>query len=431
MPSNIDLPYSNIGFIAPDILLPNKSTDMYRWATVACDQYTSDPEYWQDVENITKDADSTYKLMLPEIYLDCPDADDRIAEINQNMRNYIHKNLFVNYRRSFILTRRSTPYSPVRTGLVAALDLEQYDYHSGANALIRATEGTVPERIPPRMKIRKNAVLEMPHIMILIDDPGRTVIEPAAEALLSGSGIQPVYDTELMKNGGHLKGYLIDPSTGGELYRHIFRAMEELARSSGGFLFAVGDGNHSLASAKCHYEDLKRAGLPCRNARYAMVEIVNLHDHGILFEPIHRVLFGTAPERLTAFLQSKGCRMEPSGPAFHNLTYITESGEGRLAIPRELHRLPVGALQLLLDAYVRENAECKIDYIHGADAVRKLGSIHGNVGFYLPAMDKNELFPTVSQNGALPRKTFSMGEACEKRYYMECRMIVDNEDGIV
>lgn len=155
MPSNIDLPYSNIGFIAPDILLPNKSTDMYRWATVACDQYTSDPEYWQDVENITKNADSTYKLMLPEIYLDCPDADDRIAEINQNMKNYIHKNLFVNYRRSFILTRRSTPYSPVRTGLVAALDLERYDYHSGAKALIRATEGTVPERIPPRMKIRK------------------------------------------------------------------------------------------------------------------------------------------------------------------------------------------------------------------------------------------------------------------------------------
>ncbi|MFR1518117.1 MAG: DUF1015 domain-containing protein [Clostridia bacterium] len=425
MPSNIDFSSKNIGFIAPDILLPNKTADMYRWATVACDQYTSDPAYWEDVENITKNTDSTYDLMLPEIYLEQEGVDHRIAQINQNMRDYIQKNFFIKYSEAFILTRRNTPFSPVRTGLVAALDLERYDFHKGAKALIRATEGTVTERIPPRMKIRKNAVLEMPHIMILIDDPGKTVIEPAAEALLSGPE-QPLYDTDLMKNGGHISGYLIQEKSNAKIFHHIFEALEALNRNADGFLFAVGDGNHSLASAKCHYEDLKRAGLPCRNARYAMVEIVNLHDQGILFEPIHRVLFGADPGQLTAFLESKGCLLGGTAPECHCVPYITSAGEGRIAVPKAIHTLAAGALQTLLDEYLRQNPSCRIDYIHGEDAVRRLGMQAGNVGFFLPAMDKNELFPTVSENGALPRKTFSMGEACEKRYYMECRIIVDN-----
>lgn len=426
MPSNIDFSYKNIGFIAPDILLPNKTADMYRWATVACDQYTSDPAYWQDVENITKNFDSTYDLMLPEIYLDHPDVAERISKINKNMREYIQKNLFVKYAQSFILTRRAAPFSPVRTGLVAALDLEQYDYHNGAQALIRATEGTVTERIPPRMKIRKNAALEMPHIMVLIDDPGKTVIEPAAEALLGSAGAMPLYDTDLMKNGGHISGYLINQNQQEKIFRRIFEAMEELARSAGGFLFAVGDGNHSLASAKCHYEDLKRAGLPCRNARYAMVEIVNLHDQGIVFEPIHRVLFGTDPGKIHAFFRQRGCITGSDSAEFHRIPYLTEDGEGCIGIPKALHMLAAGALQSLLDEYLAQNPQCRIDYIHGADAVRELGRRPGNIGFFLPKMDKNDLFPTVAAKGALPRKTFSMGEACEKRYYMECRIIIDN-----
>ena len=426
MPFNNDFPQKNIGFIAPDILLPNKTADMYRWATVACDQYTSDPKYWQDVEKITKNYNSTYDLMLPEIYLEAPDVDDKIAKINKNMREYIRKDLFVKYSSSFILTRRSTPFSPVRTGLVAALDLEQYDFHKGAKALIRATEGTVTERIPPRMKIRKNAVLEMPHIMILIDDPGKTVIEPAAAALLSSPTTPPVYDTDLMQNGGHISGYQIDRTTRGNIFQNIFNALEKLSQNADGFLFAVGDGNHSLASAKCHYEDLKRAGHPCQNARYAMVEIVNLHDPGILFEPIHRVVFNTNPDKILAFFLQNDCIIGESSPEFHKISYFTNNGEGCIAIPKNLHMLAVGALQSLLDKYLYENAESKIDYIHGADAVRQLGTQQGNIGFFLPTMNKNDLFPTVSEKGALPRKTFSMGKACEKRYYMECRIIVDN-----
>lgn len=420
MASNFKINRKNIGFIAPNILLPNKSADMYRWATVACDQYTSDIDYWKDVEDITKNSISTYDLMLPEIFLESPGVDGKIAQINQNMRDYIRKGVFDEYPESFILTRRQTRFSPVRTGLVAALDLEQYDYAKGAQALIRATEGTVTERIPPRMKIRKNAVLEMPHIMILIDDPGQTVIEPAARALLNDASVSPVYDTDLMKDGGHITGYIINKKNE-IVFNQIFTALENLYDSCGGFLYAVGDGNHSLASAKCHYENLKREGLPCEQARFALVEIVNLHDQGIIFEPIHRVLFDIDTQDVLSFMQSRA----GNGVQYHEIPYKTISGDGTLRLSKELHMLSVGALQSLLDAYMLQH-DCRIDYIHGADAVEKLSRKRGNMGFILPAMNKNELFPTVAEKGALPRKTFSMGEACEKRYYMECRRIKED-----
>ena len=427
MTSNLNLSHKNIGLIAPDLLLPNKAIDMYRWATVACDQYTSETEYWEEVENITKNVPSTYQLMLPELFLETPDVDKRIAKINETMHTYLKQGIFDLHRESFILTRRSTPFSPTRTGLVAALDLEQYDYRKGAKALIRATEGTVTERIPPRMKIRKNAAIEMPHIMILIDDPDQTVIEPAAAALLSDPDTQPVYDTELMKNGGHISGYLINQEKNGAIFQGIFEALEALSLHSDGFLFAVGDGNHSLASAKCHYEELKQAGLPCEHARYAAVEIINLHDEGICFEPIHRVVFGADSEKLLAFFQNKGCTIDEKETAeSHKIPFLTKDGSGLLAIPKHCHMLAAGALQTLLDEYTAQESGCRIDYIHGKDAVTQLASQNGNIGFLLPAMDKRDLFPTVAEKGALPRKTFSMGEACEKRYYIECRIIIDN-----
>lgn len=432
MSSNINNQHKNVGLIAPNILLPKKTINMYNWATVACDQFTSEHEYWQDVENITKNSPSTYELMLPEIYLENDDTDDRIFKINQNMKKYIKEGIFDEYKNSFILVKRSTAFSPIRTGLVAALDLEQYDFTFGAKALIRATEGTVTERIPPRMKIRKNAMLEMPHIMVLIDDPEKTVIEPAAKLLIDDSKQSPLYSTDLMKNGGHIDGYLINEENNKDIFRGIFSALEALNEKSGGFLFAVGDGNHSLASAKCHYENLKKAGLPCENARYAMVEIVNLHDQGIIFEPIHRVMFNVNTDSLISFFTENKCIISENAcdGSFHNIPYITSDGCGYISIPKSLHMLAVGALQMLLDKFMLScESKVKIDYIHGDDSVRELAlskaKDNKNIGFYLPPMDKNDLFPTVSEKGALPRKTFSMGEACEKRYYIECRIIAD------
>jgi len=421
--SNADSTFKNIGLIAPDVLLPKNSTNMYKWATVACDQYTSEPEYWSDVEGIIENSPSTYNLMLPEIYLENENVDSLIKKINQNMKDFIDSGLFEKYPQSFILTKRSTPYSPVRTGLVAALDLEKYDFRKGAKASVRATEGTVTERIPPRMKVRKNAVLEMPHIMILIDDPQHTVIEPVANML---QGQAPLYSTELMKNGGSIEGYLINKECAPEAFDSIFASLENLSEKSDGFLFAVGDGNHSLASAKCHYEELKKAGLPCEKARYAMVEIVNLHDSGIIFEPIHRVVFNVDSAEILSYFKENGCSIDCETENSHKIPYITKSKQGNIYIPKASHMLAVGALQQILDVYVADNENVKIDYIHGENSLKELSTQENNIGFYLSSMDKNDLFPTVAEKGALPRKTFSMGEACEKRYYMECRIITDN-----
>ncbi len=428
----------DIGLIAPTILLPNTKTDMYKWATVACDQYTSDNDYWENVKTIIKGSPSTYELMLPEIYLEADDVDDRIKKINENMENYLENDIFVKYENSFVLTRRQTPFSPIRTGLVVALDLEAYDFTPGSKSLIRATEGTVTERIPPRMKIRANAVLEMPHIMILLDDPEKTVIEPIWEALSSSSCATNIdkhklYSTELMKNGGHIEGYLINESTQKEAFENVFTSLSALKDKSNGFLYAVGDGNHSLASAKCHYEKLKESGLPCQNARYALVELVNIHDEGIIFEPIHRVVFDTDVSLLLDFMKSKGCIISNSinneqaaqnSGMFHCISYVTNAFEGTLFIPKQMHTLAVGALQNILDDYTNLNG-LKVDYIHGDTETRNFASNANNIGFLLPSMDKHDLFPAVDEKGALPRKTFSMGEACEKRYYMECRIISD------
>ena len=388
--------WDKLGLRIPEIMLPKEGADYGKWAVVACDQYTSDPAYWQSAEKIVGNAPSTLRLMLPEFYLGKPDEEERIAAIRSSMESYVEKGTLRTLPKGCVLVRRSAE-GRSRLGLVICVDLDAFDYNIGASSLIRSTEKTIVERIPPRLKIRRGAMLELPHILILIDDPDRTVIEP-----LENAGGEKVYDTDL--------------------------------------LMAMGDGNHSLATAKANWEEIKK-GVPEQErsshpARYALCELENIHDEGIVFEPIHRVIFAEGKasgaqviEETAAILsaQSAGCTIAEKG---------TEAEEGQFAIPvlcsewekvllidRPSSKIEVGALQNALDLLVQEKGY-RIDYIHGEDAVRSLAAKEGNAGFLLPPMDKFLLFPAVASDGALPRKTFSMGEAVEKRYYIEARSLV-------
>ncbi len=440
--SNGEFVFEDIGLNIPNILLPEETdADFWKsWACVACDQYTSQPDYWQRVEALVKGKHSTFDLMLPEIYLEEADVDSRIETINNAMSSYIAEGVLKEQSPSVILVERDTKASPVRRGVVMALDLETYDFNKGSGSLVRATEGTVVERIPPRMKIRKNAVLEMPHVMILIDDPGRTVVEPLFEA-----DSQIVYDFELMEKGGHIKGRRVTDISAIKKAAEALRVLGDqkhftekysMPEDTPVLLYAVGDGNHSLASAKCHWEECKKQGAgPEHPARYALVEVVNIHDEGIVFEPIHRVLFHVNPahffDELQGYFTDKASYMETivdmdavEYPGCHTVKYVGPGCKGNIFIDKQVHTLAVGALQEFIDYYLKGHPESRVDYIHGDDVVAELGSQPGNMGFYLPAINKNDFFKTVICNGSLPRKTFSMGEAFEKRYYMECRKII-------
>jgi len=435
-----------IGIKIPEIILPKKGTDMTAWASVACDQFTSQPDYWEDVEKITDGLISTAHLMLPEIFLESNDVDSRIKKINDTMNEYLENKDIEAIAPGMMLVKRDTKLSPVRTGLIMSLDLEQYDYSVGSTSLIRATEGTVLERIPPRMKIRKNASIELPHIMILIDDPQQTVIEPVSEALCGK--IQPEYDFELMKNGGHITGYSLSDE---KIINNVVNSLKKLAnkddyavkynlpKGSPVLLFAVGDGNHSLASAKCHWEYVKaeitKNGGNAMNhpARFALVEVVNIHDKGIVFEPIHRVLFGVNKDEfidgLINYYEDKvSCTFGDSEPYqsefCHAVPFYTGTGNGVIYFDKEIHNLAVGALAQYIDEFLKNHTEVKVDYIHGDEITKELGTKAGNMGFILPVMRKEDFFQTVIEKGSLPRKTFSMGEANEKRYYVECRKII-------
>ena len=417
--------YEKVGLHIPEILLPDieEKEHWKKWACVACDQYTSDPEYWENVRTSRQGFYSTYNLMLPEVYLEDSDADERIADIKSTMQKYLDDGILRSEGNCIILTERKTPVSPMRRGAVVALDLEKYDFSKGANALIRATEGTVAERIPPRMKIRKNAAIEMPHVMVLIDDPKRTVIEP----LFERTG-ETVYDFELSENGGHIKGTKITD-------KEAFDAMAEaLSKLDSEIMYAVGDGNHSLAAAKCHWDELKKQGAPEDHpARFALVELLNIHDEGIIFHPIHRVVFNVNPyeffDELEGYFEDKASYMEcivpaetQSYPGCHTIKYFTGNKEGFIFIEKD-GTLAVGQIQAFLDYFMTSHPESKIDYIHGDADTEKLGRQQGNIALILPEVEKSEFFETVIKKGALPRKTFSMGEAFEKRYYIECKKI--------
>jgi hypothetical protein len=415
--------------------------DLGKWAVIACDQFTSEPEYWQRVAGLIGDAPSTYHLILPEVYLETPGEAERVGSIRQTMQDYLGRDLFIEHDGLILVERQVA--GKTRYGIMLALDLEEYDYRRGSTSLIRATEGTILERIPPRVRIRSGAPLEVPHILVLVDDPERTVIEPLVAAR---SDYPKLYDFELMLGSGHLTGYSVEQSATTRALASLgkladpgaFARKYGLEPGSPVMLFAMGDGNHSLATAKAIWEQIKtQTGLD-HPARYALVEVENIHDEGLEFEPILRVVFnvkGNFREKLNDFYPGR-CRFEPCRNAGEMASLVdrqkgyeqaiglaTSQGAGVIYITDPPSNLPVGTLQNFLDAWGKDGGFSKIDYVHGADVAARLGSQPGNVGFYLPAISKSDLFKTVILDGALPRKTFSMGEAREKRFYMEARRI--------
>ena len=422
--------FEKLGFYPADILLPKKGTDMTRWAVVACDQFTSQPEYWQAVEDTVADAPSSLRLILPEAGLNAPDVEERIAAVNAAMGKYLAEGLFETLEDSLLYIERVQSDGKVRHGLIGMVDLEQYDFTPGSGALIRATEGTVLSRIPPRVKVRKDAPIELPHVMLLIDDPNKTVIEPLTRA--SGE-MERLYAFDLQQGGGSITGWKLTAAQMDETADALSAlcSAEEQAWKYGvkdvpPLLFAVGDGNHSLATAKQCYEDLKTvtpesewASLP---ARYALVEVVNNHDDALQFEPIHRVVFGVDPVKvLDAFKAYYPGAHEGPGEG-HTIAYTHAGGRGFLTVPEPRVQLAVGTLQAFIDSYLKEHGG-EVDYIHGDEVTDQLGSRPDSIGFKLPAMGKEQLFKTVMADGVLPRKTFSMGHAQDKRYYVEARAI--------
>lgn len=438
-----------IGITCPEILLPAKDVPLTTWAVVACDQYTSQPEYWHEVEDLVDDVPSTLRLIFPEVYLEDPDSAQRIEAIRQAMNRYVEEGILQPMAPGFVYLDRQTSHAPSRKGLMVAVDLEQYDYRPGAQSLVRATEGTVLDRLPPRIKVRENAPLELPHIMVLIDDPEQMVIEPLSAQT---DALEKLYDVDLMMNGGHVTGFRVNDE---HLIQQIQTAIERLASPQafkdkygvgdehGVLLFAVGDGNHSLATAKACWEQLKPT-IPAEAredhpARYALVELVNVHDKGLVFEPIHRVVFNIDSQELFEAWTSLSpnaskSRFENKEAAcqeaerrrkanVHAIPFVDAQGYGVLTMKNPQLNLEVGTLQAFLDDFLKAHPEAKVDYIHGDDVVNTLGSQEGNMGFLLPAMEKTDLFRTVILDGVLPRKTFSMGEAEEKRFYLECRRI--------
>lgn len=408
-------------FKTADILLP-KDTDMTKWSVVACDQFTSEREYWEEAESIVGDAPSTLNMIFPEIYIG--EENGRIDKINSEMQKYLNNGLFKEYKDSLFLVKRQLKNGKVRWGLIGAVDLEEYSFEKGSESSIRATEGTVVERIPPRVKIRENAFLEFPHIMLLIDDPEKSVVEPTAAA---EKNFEKIYDFELMLNGGHITGYNLPQKEKERImsaltYNFSKKEFEKryLLSEYPQLSIAVGDGNHSLATAKVCWENIKKTlseeEKQNHPARFALAELVNLHDSSLEFEPIHRVVFDTEPEKMyTEFLNLSSVSEKDNGGK--KVTCVFEDTEKDLWINDENSNLAVGSVQNFIDNYLKDSSG-KVDYIHGENVVRDL-SKGKNIGFLLPTMQKNELFKTVILDGALPRKTFSMGEACDKRYYIE------------
>lgn len=401
---------------AVDILLPKKKYDLSLWSVIACDQFTSQPDYWQSVEEITKNAVSTYHIVYPEIYIG-QNEQVRIEIINSTMENYLNKRVFRTIDRSFILTERTTREG-VRAGLIIGIDLEDYEFEPDNDALIKATEATVKERIPVRVNIRKNAPLELPHIMLLMDDRTCSVIEPLFE---NRKKLKKLYDFNLMKDGGNIKGYRVKKTN--EIIEKIYALLDsnvlyEKYKSDKKFLFAVGDGNHSLATAKACWENIKtelsedeKLNHP---ARFALVELVNLHSDALKFSPIHRSITGAGEDFLEGLMKLEG---SAKGEVLYHGVRM------RFKIP-ESPSEAIKVIQEYIDAYLEKNQNAKVDYIHGDEYLKEVTLQSGGIGIYMPTLPKDELFDYILKHGILPRKSFSMGEAEDKRYYLESRVIV-------
>lgn len=438
----------------PQIMMPKEGTDLYKWSVIACDQYTSQPEYWKETEEIVGTAASALHLILPEVYLEEADETERVAEIHQTMEKYLADGTLQQQPRGFMLVERSFGKKYSRCGLVVEIDLEAYEYKKGAHSLVRPTEMTVEERIPPRLRVRQKAAVELSHIMLLIDDPDCTVIEPLMAAK---NRYQQIYDTELMQKGGHISGWLIPE---GEITDDIMLKIEQLAEPETFreryhlkedyplLNFAVGDGNHSMATAKAAWENIKKdlteEEKKNHPARFCLCEVVNIQDKSLEIEPIHRVVFNVNEEELLCaagkYYEEQGCRLiiadetqleeaggqakpDVKGDVIHSFTLCSARGRKILKVLNSKWGIAVAALQSFLDDFLASHSESRIDYIHGMDVVEQLGMKEGNVGIFLPEVLKEDLFIGVIKDGVLPRKTFSMGEANEKRYYMECKKI--------
>lgn len=489
-------------FSPANILLPNDGIDMKKWSVIACDQFTSQADYWDAVEKYVGDAPSTLNVVFPEIYLgtienqenDCNSSgdgvkndketgrktkyasmtdDERIKYINTTMDTYLTDGTLKQaVADGYVLVERTTE-SGVRLGIVGLIDLDDYDFDPKKKTLIRATEGTVISRIPPRVKIRENAAIELPHVMLLVDDPiDRQKIdgcqcdtqEDAVNIAAVKHGIIEyvyairdtlckLYDTDLMQGGGHIRGYAVE----GEAAKQVTEAFAAKQESSGGFLFAVGDGNHSLATAKTCWENIKKSGkfteeqLKTHPARHALVEICNLHSEALEFKPIHRLLTNIDVKDMLSFFEAEITKQglesaegdeivfeyvesgscDSAKPANGN-EVVSENNDGRCTAPiknsginitNRGDRLSVEILQGILDKYLETHGNVEIDYIHGDEALHGLVKETKGCGIFLQSIDKSTLFPAINAGGVLPRKTFSIGEANEKRYYMECHKI--------
>ncbi len=409
-----------------DILLPDfTAVNGTAWATIACDQFTGEPAYWNTLDERVGDAPSTLRLILPEAFLNETEA--RVPVVQKSMEHYLRE-VLVRHPNRMIYLERTQSDGKVRRGLVGMIDLEHYDYTRGSRTLIRATEETVPERIPPRLAVRRDAVLELPHVMLLIDDPEKTVIEPLAAR---ADSLETAYDFPLVLGSGAVRGKFVDSVGLGRIENALARliALERIRTRYGEnvapLLFAVGDGNHSLAVAKASYEEIKAAhgeSALYHPARYALVEVVNLHDPSLQFEPIYRVMMGVDPDDVLAELEKYSYSLHGNA-APQQTRFLSAKRRGTMHFLTPSAQLTVGTLQTFIDAYIKAHPGASVDYIHGTKTVETLSRAEDAVGFLFSGMEKDDLFRTVIYDGALPRKTFSMGHAEDKRFYIECRRI--------
>ena len=396
---------------SPHILLPQSGTDMSRFSVIACDQFTSQIEYWHQLKNDIGSSPSTYHMIFPEAYLGHVNHEEYIQQINTNIQSYLDHNILQDQGPCFILVERSTPTTPRRLGLVLAIDLEAYTYELGVKSKIRATEATILDRIPPRLKIRANAPVELPHTLLLVDDPNKTVIEALYQEI---DQFEKVYDFELNQNGGHIRGYKITDTD------RVIEAFNKLSNpNDDSLLFIVGDGNHSLATAKAHWNQIKE-NLPQRErlhhpARYALVEVENLYDEGLTFEPIHRILFDIEDD----FYQGLLPHLEGERDSY---LYSNTLGQQIVSMPQSAPEA-YQQIQAYIDAYLQSHPHAECDYIHGVDELIEIAKAKNGFAIVMPAMTKQDLFDYIAHDKILAKKSFSMGHANEKRYYLESKKI--------
>jgi len=434
--------FKKFALSVPEVLLPQDKSDLSRWAVIACDQFTQDRNYWKKVAAYAGEKPSTLNIILPEVYLDDAGRAERLSAIRVHMKKYLESGIFAPAVRGFVYIERKTAYGRTRKGLVAAIDLDSYDWKPDSKALIRATEATIVDRIPPRMEIRRGAPIESPHIMLLVNDPGKTLVESIGKRVRTKT---PLYSTNLMENSGSLTGWQVSSETDLDYAAQAVEGLANDGRAKDGscFLFAVGDGNHSLATAKAVWDEFRKAheaderagkiNLENHPARFALVEIVNLYDEGLTFEPIHRVLFGTTPTEVSEYLAKRlggSVKKADSGAQLEKM--VAQKGETRFGfvgsgalsyLDTSDPALAVSRLQPVLDDFLTSNPGVRIDYIHGSEEVFRLGKETDTVSILLPPVEKDSFFTTIALGGPLPRKSFSMGEASEKRFYMECRKL--------